>query len=127
FPCCLVFFILCTHYYPLCLFLSFSTDTATTELYTLSLHDALPIYRSALRLADILCARYPDPASNCQRQHGHNPGHLLHPYSGWGDRKSTRLNSSHVKISYAVFCLKKKKKTMNTNVSRQHQTKTNTH
>src|SRR2546430_10554234 len=73
----------------------FFNDTATTEIYTLSLHDALPIFTR--------CARYPSPfrspvlacsvASRCRRS----------------DRKSTRLNSSHSQISYAVFCLKKKK------------------
>src|SRR3989442_14617222 len=91
----------------------FFNDTATTEIYTLSLHDALPI--------------------SCS----HNPVFLLHynPPADWRlplmrnrrglhpllqkeaepmmkpDRKSTRLNSSHVRISYAVFCLKKKKST----------------
>src|SRR6266700_2102380 len=71
----------------------FFNDTATTEIYTLSLHDALPI--SAL--GDHL-------------RTGGTAGMTLRAlnYSG-GDRKSTRLNSSHVKISYAVFCLKKKK------------------
>src|SRR2546426_8470646 len=78
-------------------FFFFFNDTATTEIYTLSLHDALPIYR---RL---------DPqhvAWVCSR--------LVfdHRLAGGGpdsDRKSTRLNSSHLVISYAVFCLKKKK------------------
>src|SRR6266576_3884882 len=70
----------------------FFNDTATTEIYTLSLHDALPISSTAS------CSmRVPVPVP---------------PYSvAKGDRKSTRLNSSHVEISYAVFCLKKKKKT----------------
>src|SRR5438876_9828587 len=78
----------------LCLFLSLSfffNDTATTEIYTLSLHDALPIYSGELVL----------------RQR-----HQQHHYQQrcWlgRDRKSTRLNSSHPSISYAVFCLKKK-------------------
>src|SRR6266508_5261686 len=67
----------------------FFNDTATTEIYTLSLHDALPISRRST-------------------------AHTCHPLSrlttvrARGDRKSTRLNSSHVAISYAVFCLKKK-------------------
>src|SRR2546422_8231850 len=81
-------------------FFFFFNDTATTEIYTLSLHDALPIY----------------PHRRC----------FLHPRQAPGisnrdaiavladcadtDRKSTRLNSSHGYISYAVFCLKKKKK-----------------
>src|SRR5437868_13302285 len=87
-------------------FFFFFNDTATTEIYTLSLHDALPI------LFDAILA---------------SAAHLLRGYSGMltriagdhielaalmstEDRKSTRLNSSHVSISYAVFCLKKKKK-----------------
>src|SRR3712207_7808675 len=84
----------------------FFNDTATTEIYTLSLHDALPIFR---------------PARTCGRPEGQG-------YEGAGqhqrscgiegevvgacqvrDRKSTRLNSSHANISYAVFCLKKKR------------------
>src|SRR6266571_6410739 len=70
--------------------LFFFNDTATTEIYTLSLHDALPIYppRLAPRVA---------PA---ERRMGLG--------RGWVDRKSTRLNSSHMSISYAVVCLKKK-------------------
>src|SRR3954466_16433422 len=71
------------------LFLFFFNDTATTEIYTLSLHDALPIScRPASRRPDRPC-----PAG----------GPRPRP-----DRKSTRLNSSHTIISYAVFCLKKK-------------------
>src|SRR6266704_4029682 len=67
----------------------FFNDTATTEIYTLSLHDALPISDH----------RYDGP-----------PGVIGAPRSrSPSDRKSTRLNSSHVSISYAVFCLKKKK------------------
>src|SRR6266498_5324859 len=68
----------------------FFNDTATTEIYTLSLHDALPICR---RRAHPRCSSTVKP--ECRRS---------------TDRKSTRLNSSHVRISYAVFCLKKKKK-----------------
>src|SRR5215475_15556800 len=70
-------------------FFFFFNDTATTEIYTLSLHDALPISPRRWRAWRRRCGR------------------------AWRrrDRKSTRLNSSHVKISYAVFCLKKKKKT----------------
>src|SRR5437870_9735698 len=69
----------------------FFHGTATTEIYTLSLHDALPIS------AGIGAASGPAP--------GHRRRHLLRQQ----DRKSTRLDSSHVAISYAVFCLKKKK------------------
>src|SRR5688572_31706525 len=74
----------------------FFNDTATTEIYTLSLHDALPILarkREAVRVGG-LSAQWP-----C----------AIAPQ----DRKSTRLNSSHSQISYAVFCLKKKKKKKN--------------
>src|SRR2546430_17418578 len=73
----------------------FFNDTATTEIYTLSLHDALPILgRDVGR--------------------GHHLLAVLHPLLGLLrlDRKSTRLNSSHSQISYAVFCLKKKKTTL---------------
>src|SRR5207342_3825025 len=69
----------------------FFNDTATTEIYTLSLHDALPI----LNFSRALCG---------------GGGRLRGSPLKARDRKSTRLNSSHVKISYAVFCLKKKKK-----------------
>src|SRR5688572_31772039 len=72
----------------------FFTDPATTEIYTLSLHDALPI--SARR-----CRRDGRPAAG-----GRAAGRRAR--SSNGDRKSTRLNSSHSQISYAVFCLKKK-------------------
>src|SRR6266511_5782144 len=68
----------------------FFNDTATTEIYTLSLHDALPI-----SLTRNPCQHADDD---------------LEPGGGAVDRKSTRLNSSHVKISYAVFCLTKKTK-----------------
>src|SRR3712207_7082615 len=91
-----------------CIF--FFNDTATTEIYTLSLHDALPIWlallvaggaeaarvgrgRGAPRLTDLLALRLAARAAERAAQ----------------DRKSTRLNSSHANISYAVFCLKKKK------------------
>src|SRR6266576_5988652 len=77
------------NYCPLFFFFFFN-DTATTEIYTLSLHDALPTSRRA--------------TGCCTRQSRWTPG-LPRP----GDRKSTRLNSSHVESSYAVFCLKKKK------------------
>src|SRR5207302_11408541 len=75
---------------------------ATTEIYTLSLHDALPLSR--------LGARLPPPERQAQRRLHRRGRHGPQRREGHGDRKSTRLNSSHVKISYAVFCLKKKKK-----------------
>src|SRR5437867_7735375 len=74
--------------------LFFFTDPATTQIYTLSLHDALPISTMpALRMISSCLTR------PCRVR-----------CSGSQDRKSTRLNSSHRTISYAVFCLKKKKK-----------------
>src|SRR5437667_7413015 len=79
--------------------LFFFDDTATTEIYTLSLHDALPI----LALLAAATARLLDPA--VLRYHPRP----VFPIVNWLDRKSTRLNSSHITISYAVFCLKKKK------------------
>src|SRR6266516_5590595 len=68
----------------------FFNDTATTEIYTLSLHDALPISDRDAGGERLVQQRHPE---------GHRDG----------DRKSTRLNSSHRTISYAVFCLKKNK------------------
>src|SRR5690349_24251850 len=79
-----------------CLKFFFFKDTATTEIYTLSLHDALPIF---LRWRGHPRARGRDG----QELRAHPQGRRRQ------DRKSTRLNSSHVEISYAVFCLKKKK------------------
>src|SRR5437660_2456069 len=80
----------------------FFNDTATTEIYTLSLHDALPI--SGGSDADTGGAASWDPDPRRRRWSSASP--LAAP----PDRKSTRLNSSHVAISYAVFCLKKKMK-----------------
>src|SRR2546430_9622270 len=86
----------------------FFNDTATTEIYTLSLHDALPI----LRVPDFHALETIDARSiNSIVIYDGVEGTT---YYGTGDRKSTRLNSSHSQISYAVFCLKKKKKNKNT-------------
>src|SRR6266550_7775613 len=79
-------------------FFFFFNDTATTEIYTLSLHDALPISR-----------RGSTPVMSISMSSMPGCG-LAKPSSAQRDRKSTRLNSSHGYISYAVFCLKKKKK-----------------
>src|SRR2546426_11400044 len=87
---------LCKHSPSVCVFFFFFNDTATTEIYTLSLHDALPICRP------LPPPHGGDPALGRSRERG--PAHV-----GGADRKSTRLNSSHLVISYAVFCLKKKK------------------
>src|SRR5436305_10331304 len=80
----------------------FCTDTATTEIYTLSLHDALPI-SVKLRLDD---GRMVGGVEADDAEIAVFVGHDADL-----DRKSTRPNSSHVRISYAVFCLKKKKDT----------------
>src|SRR3712207_7834382 len=94
----------------------FFNDTATTEIYTLSLHDALPISGLPARRAcpvswlhrgQRLVPRAADPGGIPRAGDG-DPG--LTESGGNIDRKSTRLNSSHANISYAVFCLKKKKK-----------------
>src|SRR5215475_14952730 len=85
----------------LLLFFFFFNDTATTEIYTLSLHDALPISIAYDSTRNGLFSVFVVPTTGT----GDEPS-----WSRDGDRKSTRLNSSHVKISYAVFCLKKKKK-----------------
>src|SRR5207302_9418176 len=94
-----------------------SRHPATTGFYTLSLHDALPIYHflvAAVRRrrghpwgqphasSRAFVARLPPGMPP-------PPPHRFHGENYWGDRKSTRLNSSHVKISYAVLCLKKKR------------------
>src|SRR2546430_6934411 len=91
-------------------FFFFFNDTATTEIYTLSLHDALPI-----------CVGRRAPTRRRGRGGAISrieaSGAALAP----GDRKSTRLNSSHSQISYAVFCLKKKKtKTANCSYIKSH-------
>src|SRR3712207_9502094 len=83
----------------------FFNDTATTEIYTLSLHDALPI-----------CDLVHVEGRGIGGEHGAGLGDtvqraedlLLEIHALEQDRKSTRLNSSHANISYAVFCLKKK-------------------
>src|SRR2546430_11202193 len=87
----------------------FFNDTATTEIYTLSLHDALPIsdgVRSTANAHHGVSLRL--FGSNTRERTAPRTGAEV---EGTGDRKSTRLNSSHSQISYAVFCLKKKKRT----------------
>src|SRR5258707_4634078 len=85
-------------------FFFFFNDTATTEIYTLSLHDALPIYLVHVRMPGSFQVRLPIKIRR-QRLHLGN----FHSVIGLvRDRKSTRLNSSHANISYAVFCLQKR-------------------
>src|SRR5690348_17464887 len=87
--------------------LFFFNDTATTEIYTLSLHDALPISRNGLSVN--LSNGVPKSNHVAPGRLRATAGRVLGHFS-LVDRKSTRLNSSHPSISYAVFCLKKKKK-----------------
>src|SRR5256885_13146080 len=81
----------------------FFNDTATTEIYTLSLHDALPICATRWRSSQARAYSNGSASSTFSRQTS------VPRASRNRDRKSTRLNSSHLVISYAVFCLKKKK------------------
>src|SRR5688572_31438644 len=83
-------------------FFFFFNDTATTEIYTLSLHDALPI--------SLQVAQEVPPEERGAAAAVHPEVRVDNPFLQRRDRKSTRLNSSHSQISYAVFCLKKKKK-----------------
>src|SRR2546426_5253380 len=90
----------------------FFNDTATTEIYTLSLHDALPICLSPFLVQlDIPVATQFVPAQPLlpSGEYRMPPEEAEDYYYQDEDRKSTRLNSSHLVISYAVFCLKKKK------------------
>src|SRR2546422_8236446 len=88
-------------------FFFFFNDTATTEIYTLSLHDALPISQPRTKpYALPLELRWPSGLSGLSGASENTHATVV----ASPDRKSTRLNSSHGYISYAVFCLKKKKK-----------------
>src|SRR5256885_2877628 len=80
-------------------FFFFFNDTATTEIYTLSLHDALPISPTPMTARAAISSPMLGATAASAAPAQYTP-----------DRKSTRLNSSHLVISYAVFCLKKKKK-----------------
>src|SRR3712207_8314317 len=88
-----------------CCFFFFFNDTATTEIYTLSLHDALPICGRESRLCD---RRRADRRRRRVRPSTPESSRRDGRVGSGEDRKSTRLNSSHANISYAVFCLKKK-------------------
>src|SRR3712207_7097479 len=102
----------------------FFNDTATTEIYTLSLHDALPIYDAGsheaadevLALGEVQ-ADLPAHGAIHHRQEGGRERNEAYTSQ---DRKSTRLNSSHANISYAVFCLKKKKQRQNIDIVTLH-------
>src|SRR3712207_8885297 len=85
----------------------FFNDTATTEIYTLSLHDALPILRGITRRpSSRVRSSVGSPPPDTPQCRGRRPRDSVGPPRT--DRKSTRLNSSHANISYAVFCLQKK-------------------
>src|SRR5207247_8749315 len=100
--CALLLLLSSSHFLsPLSLFVF--TATAPTELYTLSLHDALPIYYNALQTEFTL---RPTQGTSFQATWAFDK--LMDFPAPYLDRKSTRLNSSHEWISYAVFCLKKK-------------------
>src|SRR5947209_9807801 len=90
------------------IFFFFFNDTATTEIYTLSLHDALPILTQHANW-------WPNLYRQACRSWGIEPDPQVLASLAIKDRKSTRLNSSHANISYAVFCLKKKKKKQSQN------------
>src|SRR3712207_7415742 len=112
---------------PVCTFsFFFFNDTATTEIYTLSLHDALPILiagRVGMTFGSIATAlplvregRLRAFGVTSRERVASAPEIPTFAEQGLPDRKSTRLNSSHANISYAVFCLKKKKKRLITQV-----------
>src|SRR5206468_12118977 len=89
-------------------------DAATTEIYTLSLHDALPIcHEDVVGICDAYrntSTRAPSKVASDARKVPTGFVYLMKSVGTFRDRKSTRLNSSHDQISYAVFCLKKKTK-----------------
>src|SRR3712207_7441241 len=90
----------------------FFNDTATTEIYTLSLHDALPISPFDEFCSRVVAMRFAGSLAKASRscvvQAAAPCAQAAASGTTWSDRKSTRLNSSHANISYAVFCLKKK-------------------
>src|SRR5436305_3847356 len=99
----------------------------TTQIYTLSLHDALPIYKDNTTVIDgsgdaaAISGRVKEIRSQIEKTTSDYDREKLQ--ERLADRKSTRLNSSHVRISYAVFCLKKKKTHISTAFSRPSVTK----
>src|SRR5690242_20895657 len=91
----------------------FFNDTATTEIYTLSLHDALPICSDNITTKPRVFRVEYRPGWFSDYQSVTDAPFIFEDNQNVTDRKSTRLNSSHMSISYAVFCLKKKKKYTN--------------
>src|SRR5438309_6440742 len=97
------------------LFRFFFNDTATPEIYTLSLHDALPISQDVVMTVatdggELYASERQAHAARCYPRGVDEVNAGIELAARWQDRKSTRLNSSHSSISYAVFCLKKKTK-----------------
>src|SRR3712207_7763380 len=88
--------------------LFFFNDTATTEIYTLSLHDALPIFSSVMEKANVSFIIRDFTEEGLKSKEALLENITQQVMENYPDRKSTRLNSSHANISYAVFCLKKK-------------------
>src|SRR3712207_8835700 len=111
--------LVCVSFHHLLLFdFVFFNDTATTEIYTLSLHDALPICRPAARRDGAPAGDGGDVGGPGGEGRGQRWGLPARPAPARPrDRKSTRLNSSHANISDAVFCLKKKKRSAPSNRS----------
>src|SRR5258708_31025119 len=87
----------------------FFNDTATTEIYTLSLHDALPIFLTSGKDSKLEAIGFDGAGRAFVNDEEMASTHVFDLKTLKADRKSTRLNSSHQIISYAVFCLKKKK------------------
>src|SRR2546427_8512144 len=113
-------------------FFFFFNDTATTEIYTLSLHDALPISIVPVWIGASHLAGFGERSgfqARLARYQGDAPPFVVClcrrasecPRSCQQDRKSTRLNSSHSQISYAVFCLKKKKNNNKTSTANNNE------
>src|SRR3712207_7896893 len=98
----------------------FFNDSASTEIYTLSLHDALPISNTigTLNLLQsvvdhgVELEKFDTAGTSEEYGNVREPVRHHHDFDDDGDRKSTRLNSSHANLSYAVFCLKKKIETI---------------
>src|SRR5439155_19983497 len=112
----LIYSLLSLSFHSPILFLFLFNDTSTTEIYTLSLHDALPISELLPPSSSPLRSeKQNQPLSPCRVPQAF-PEPPSHSAEKSADRKSTRLNSSHVAISYAVFCLKKKKKKLKTTI-----------
>src|SRR5205085_11999456 len=116
---CYLIFLFCTVFFFFIFAFYFSfNDTATSEIYTLSLHDALPIFLEVRGIDVAAAQRARQIAQDALVERGDRGG--VADAAAVRDRKSTRLNSSHSQISYAVFCLKKKKHIDNNHLPTQN-------